>query len=78
MFAQPALPPCTTPVVQVWEYERTTCDVKPPQRLDVRLHPTRFEVTVRAIDECNDAGGELIARRLHRGWLSLTCEGVDY
>jgi hypothetical protein len=60
------LPPCVGDVITVDGDADMTCDVSPPQRLDV---------TNVTIAECVDMGGEPI-RVFIIG--PTTCEGVDY
>jgi hypothetical protein len=61
------LAPCRGRVVHVAYGEPVGCDVRPPQRLDVRL-PRRWSER-REHRVCDDIGGDLRGR---------TCRSVDY
>jgi hypothetical protein len=72
--AAPVKPACTAPVVLVSEDAPTTCNLTPPQRLDIRMSPAGDWVT-----RCDDMGGEPIEIPWLRGFDGgLRCEGVDY
>lgn len=59
---------CAGPVVTVDEDAQVVCDVRPPQRLDVRMNPTDGWP-----QRCDTLGGQLVyvAGR-------PICRGVDY
>lgn len=57
---------CAGSVITLVGDEPLTCDVKPPQRIDI------LDVT---IDDCDQMGGEYVLRSSDGRY---ACEGVDY
>lgn len=64
-------PLCISNVVVAGEYQEVSCDVTPPQRLDIEMSPEGDQEA-----RCNHMGGKFIARQDEGG--EDICQGVDY
>jgi len=75
------LAPCAGSVVVLTDDEPAPCDVRPPQRIDLILHPDRYALgagdagLAAAEQMCLNMGG---VPALWTNGRSLRCEDVDY
>jgi hypothetical protein len=75
--ARPACPEYRAGRVLVGEFQHVTCDVSPPQYLDVAMFPGRLEGLNRQV-RCDNMGGDALVRvRVGRRTV-FVCQGVDY